>query len=163
MASVTVERRVDAPVPRVWDVATDIERSPEVLAGVDRVQVLDEGSGRDGRLGVGTRWQETRTLRGRQATEEMWVTEVEPLKSYTVEAESHGNEYVSTFTFTDAGVGAGGRGPSTMVRYTFDARPTGRMGRLMAPLTLRLVRKSLATSMAKDLDDLARAAEAPRT
>lgn len=162
MASVTVERRVDAPVPRVWDVATDIEHSPEVLAGVDRVQVLDEGSGRDGRLGVGTRWQETRTLRGRQATEEMWVTEVEPLRSYTVEAESHGHEYLSTFTFTDAGVGSGGTGSSTMVRLTFDARPTTRLGRVMSPLTMRMVRKTIAAALAKDLDDLARAAEAPR-
>lgn len=163
MAAVTVERRVDAPLPRVWDVATDIERSPEFLTGVDRVEVLEAGSGRDGRLGVGTRWQETRTLRGRQATEEMWVTAVEPLRSYTVEAESHGNAYLSTFTFTDAGAGPDGSGPATMVRLTFDARATTRLGRWMAPATMRLARRTIASALATDLEDLARAAEAPRT
>lgn len=163
MAAVTVERRVDAPLPRVWDVATDIERSPEVLDGVHRVEVLEAGTGRDGRLGVGTRWQETRVLRGRLATEEMWVTGVEPLTSYTVEAESHGNQYVSTFSFSDAGVGSTGSGSATMVRLSFDARPTSRVGRWMAPMTMRLVRKTIAAALAKDLEDLARAAEAPRS
>jgi carbon monoxide dehydrogenase subunit G len=160
MAAVTVERRVDAPIPRVWDVATDIEGSPAVLSGVDTVTVLDTGSGRDGRLGVGTRWQETRTLRGRAATEEMWVTEVQPLRSYTVEAESHGHHYVSTFRFDDAGRTE--RGPATLVTLGFDARPLGRVGRWLAPLTLRLVRRTVASALAKDLEDLARAAETPR-
>ncbi|MGH3356323.1 MAG: SRPBCC family protein [Nocardioidaceae bacterium] len=98
MTSVTARRAVDAPTDRVWALATDVPRWPETISGISRIEMLSEGE-----FGPGTRWRETRTMFGREATEEMWVSTVDPGRSYTVEADSHGAHYVSTFTFDAVG------------------------------------------------------------
>ena len=78
MQKIGIARHVDAPVQRVWDLATDLERAPTTLSGVTRVEVLT-----DGPFAVGTRWRETRTMFGREASEVLEVTAVEdePMKA----------------------------------------------------------------------------------
>lgn len=146
--SVTVSRTVAAPVETVWAVATDLTAAPETLSGVTRVEVLEGEI-----FGVGTRWRETRTLMGREATEEMVVTAAVAPSSYTVEADNHGVHYVSTFAFAPLGANR------TEVTMTFAGTPTAPQNplvKLMGRFGLRMVRKTLE----HDLADLARAAEA---
>ncbi|GAB2672206.1 SRPBCC family protein [Thalassiella azotivora] len=149
MSAVTVVRTTTAPVERVWDLATDIEGSPRVLSGVDAVELVGERSA----FGVGTRWRETRTMLGRPATEEMWVTAVTPHESYTVESEAHGAHYVSTFTVTPVVEGG------TEVALTFDGRPTTTVAKVLGAVTGPLARRSVAKALQGDLEDLCRAAE----
>ncbi|MDV8008132.1 hypothetical protein [Rhodococcus sp. IEGM 1318] len=47
---------------------------------------------------VGTKWRETRKMMGKEATEDMWVTEVEAPSRTVVKANSHGMNYTSGFT-----------------------------------------------------------------
>lgn len=146
--SVTVSRTVAAPVETVWAVATDLTAAPETLTGVTRVEVLEGEI-----FGVGTRWRETRTMMGREATEEMVVTAATAPSSYTVEADNHGVHYVSTFAFAPLGA------DRTEVTMTFAGTPTAPQNplvKLMGRFGLRMVRKTLE----QDLADLARAAEA---
>jgi len=117
MRSTTVTRTVDAPVESVWSLATDLERWAAVISGIERIEVL-EGDG----FAEGTRWRETRRMMGREATEEMWVTEVRPGRSYTTEADGPGVRYVTTLTFEPDGP------DRSTVGFTFGARPTGRRG-----------------------------------
>lgn len=145
--SVTVTRVIAAPIETVWDIATDLRRMPEHMSAITELEILEAGE----TFGVGTRWRETRTMMRREATEEMEVTAVEPLRSYVVEADNSGVHYVSTFTFQPAGSG------STDVAMTFTGEPTAPQNvfmRLVGRLGLRVVRKSLE----RDLDDLATAA-----
>jgi carbon monoxide dehydrogenase subunit G len=148
MNTVTTRKTIQAPADRVWALATDIARWEQTISGIDRVEVLGNGE-----FGQGTRWRETRTMFGREATEEMWVTAVEPGRSYTVEAESHGAHYVSTFTFTATTPG------QTEVVLTFDAQPQSTLARVLAKVTGPLASRSVAKALHKDLDDLAAAAE----
>jgi carbon monoxide dehydrogenase subunit G len=148
MSGVTTRRTVQAPVERVWEVATDIPGSERTLSGIDRVEMLSEGA-----FGPGTRWRETRTMFGRSATEEMWVTAADPQRSYTVEAESHGAHYVSMFTFTAVSP------DRTEVVLSFDARPLGLVTKVLAKVTAPLASRSVTKALQKDLDDLAAAAE----
>ncbi|TKJ22377.1 SRPBCC family protein [Blastococcus sp. CCUG 61487] len=148
MQDVEVRRHVAAPVQQVWGVATDLAGSPQVISGIDAVEVLTPGP-----FGVGTRWRETRTMMGRSATEEMTVTAVAPPRSYTVEASSAGAHYVSTFTFAPSGSGG------TDVTMTFGGRPTSTVGRVLAAITGPLVRRSVTKALEKDLADIAAAAE----
>ena len=71
---VEVSREVAAPAERVWGIIIDLAGSPSVISAIDEVEVL---AGPDP-LGVGTRWRETRTMMGKSAAEEMWVTAVDP-------------------------------------------------------------------------------------
>jgi uncharacterized membrane protein len=148
MSAVTTHRTIQAPVERVWALATDIPASPQTLTGVDRVEMLSAGD-----FATGTRWRETRTMFGREATEEMWVTEVDPHRSYTVEAESHGAHYVSTFTFTALSA------DRTEVALHFDAQPQGRVATVLAKVAAPIASRSVSKALTKDLDDLAAAAE----
>ncbi|MCX5226625.1 SRPBCC family protein [Streptomyces sp. NPDC006553] len=147
--TVVVERRVDASPGRVWESITDLPDMPRVLSGVERVEVLTEGG-----FAVGTRWRETRRMLGKEATEEMLVTECEPPDRYVTVADSHGMHYVSEITLTPDGTGA------TTLRMTFSARPSrgrrqGFLGRLMA----RFGAKAVARALTKDLSEIANAVE----
>ncbi|MCF6506194.1 SRPBCC family protein [Blastococcus sp. MG754426] len=148
MQDVVVRRHVAAPVQQVWQVATDLTGSPQVLRGVDAVEVLTPGP-----FDVGTRWRETRTMMGRSATEEMTVTAVEPQRSYRVEAAGRGAHYVSTLAFAPSADGG------TDVTMTFGGRPTSTVARVLGAVTAPLGRRAVAKALQQDLDDIAAAAE----
>ena len=120
MPSVEVQATIAAPPERVFEAATDLASLPETMSGIDSVEALS-----DGPFGAGTRWRETRTLYGRQATEEMWVTGFDPPRSYVVEAESHGARYRTEITFVPEGDG-------TRVTFVFGARPVSFVARLFS-------------------------------
>jgi hypothetical protein len=128
---------------------TDLKGLERVLSGVDKVEVLTEGT-----FGVGTRWRETRTMFGKQATEEMTVTEAVAPDRYVTVADSHGMHYVSEIALRPAGQGA------TIVRMTFSGGPAegSRMG-FVAKLMSRLGAKAVSRALAKDLDDVAASVE----
>ncbi|MEM9347409.1 MAG: SRPBCC family protein [Planctomycetota bacterium] len=142
-----VKRQISAPIERVYDVFTDLPHAAERVSGIESVEVLT-----DQPFGVGTRWEETRIMMGKRATETMWITAVEPNRSYTTEAESGGAHYKSTFTFepNDAG---------TRVVMSFEGRPMTWWSKMLSPLGL-LMKGSIRKMLHQDLDDLAAVCEA---
>ena len=73
---------IAAPVRRVWDILTDVERWPERIPTVDGVERLDAGP-----LAVGSRTR----LRQPRLPEEVWtVTELVDGSSFTWESRSAG-------------------------------------------------------------------------
>ena len=72
--NIEVSQRIEAPAEQVWAVITDLANSPQVISGIDAVEIL----GGPPEFGVGTRWRETRTMLGKTATEEMEVSAVDP-------------------------------------------------------------------------------------
>lgn len=144
-----LEREVAAPADVVWGLLTDLDRSPEVMSGIDRVERLDDGEGFD----VGTRWRETRTMFGRTATEEMQVTAVEPGRAYTVEADSAGTHYQSVLTVEPTGPAA------CRLSMSFDAQPAGAAAKVLAATLGKLFERATRKALQADLDDIAAAAE----
>ncbi|MFF3765007.1 SRPBCC family protein [Streptomyces sp. NPDC001922] len=147
---VVVERRIAAPVDRVWDALTDLESAPRILSGVERVEVLTPGP-----FAEGTRWRETRRMLGREATEEMYVTACEKPESFVVEADSRGAHYTSAFELSREGADA------TTVRMTFTARPPGGFAGVLTKLFGGLGAKSVSQSIEKDLAEVAASVERP--
>ena len=149
MNSFTAQREIEAPVEQVWAVLTDLDGAVENLSGVTRVERLD-GAGYE----VGTRWRETRKVLGKEATEEMTVTEVEPGRRTVITAESGGIAYRTEFTLAPTATGTqltmtfAGTSNATGVRAIIE--------KLMAPLGTAVTRKM----MTADLADIARAAQA---
>ncbi|HLT29045.1 MAG TPA: SRPBCC family protein, partial [Myxococcaceae bacterium] len=116
---------------------------PETMSGISRVEVLSGGDA----FGTGTRWKETRVMFGKEASEVMEVTAVDPYRSYKVEAESNGMHYVSTFTFEAL------EPQKTRVEMTFAGRALKKQNflvRLLGRFAAGMVRKTLE----KDLEDL---------
>lgn len=146
----TVTRETTASPEVVWAVVTDIEGGAGVLSGVTGIERLDDGEG----FAPGLRWRETREMFGKEVSEELEITAVDPGRSYTVEADSGGTHYRSVVLVTPSATGS-------TIAMTFAAeqqrgRIAGFLSRTVGRLSLRPVRKALQ----QDLDDIAAAAEA---
>ena len=83
---IEASRVVNAPPEAVWAIVTDLAETANVIEAIESIEVLQ---GPDP-LAVGTRWRESRTMFGKTASEEMEVTELDPGRSYTVEAGGRG-------------------------------------------------------------------------
>ena len=145
-----ITRTIAAPPETVWAVITDIPNSPQVISGIDSVDMLGGPEG----FGVGTRWRETRTMFGKEATEEMEVSAAAPGASYSVVAASHGMRYESTFTLQPTSADA-----CTLI-MVFEGEPTSAVSRAMAATIGRLFVGQTRKALAKDLEDIAAASEA---
>ena len=148
MSRVTVEQHVNATPQQVWDVVSDLDSWASVVSGIKTVQRLDDSP----EFGVGTSWRETRVMFGREATEDMTVSKVDPGRSYTVEAESHGSRYTSVVTLAPSDGG-------TDLTMTFSATPTSSLSAMLSKTIGKLFEGSTRKALAKDLEDIATAAE----
>jgi uncharacterized protein YndB with AHSA1/START domain len=140
---VTVTVMIEAPRDRVFAAATDLQRWPETMSQIKQLEVLTEGE-----VGTGTRFRETRVMYGREATEEMEITAFEPPSRYTVEANSHGVRYISTFHFVDHPSGG------TQVTMTFDGQPQTLSAKLLGGLMKPMIKKAILRSVTQDLEEL---------
>ena len=149
MSNLDVSREVSVPANAVWTIMTDLENAADTISAIQSIEILSEPQAFD----VGTRWRETRTMFGRQATEEMWVTNVDPGTSYVVEAESNGARYTTIMKV----VGTGEH--SSRISMNFGAEPTGTMAKVMGATVGKLFENATRKALAQDLDDIAAAAE----
>jgi len=152
MMELSTSRDVSAPADAVWSVLTDLEGAADRISGILEIEILEGG----GDFGIGTKWRETRKMFGREATEVMEVTELEPGKSYTTEANSHGAHYRSKMSVEP--VGAGSR-----VTMTFAGEPHGTIAKVMAATVGKLFEGATRKAIQQDLADIAAAAEASST
>lgn len=148
MHEVVVSVDSKAEPSKVWEVMTDLDRSPDTIRGIVAVERLDGDAGFE----VGTRWRETRAIFGREATEEMEVVSINPGRSYTVLAASRGNNYTTVMTVEPAPTGS-------RVAMSFQAEPTGTVSKLLAATMGRLMIGATKKMIARDVEDIAAAAE----
>lgn len=147
--TVSVQREILAEPLAVWNTVTDIDRAPKVLTAVEKTERL-AGDGFE----VGTRWQETRRVMGRLATEEMWVTEaVAPVRA-VIASESEGTTYTTAIDFKPSSLG-------TMLVFTFEAS-TANAGvgqKLLFALIGKAGVKAAKSAFERDLADIVEAVE----
>ena len=144
-----MSREVSVSPVVLWELVTDLDRAPNVISAVTAVERLDGRTGFE----VGTRWQETRMMFGREATEVLEVTEIDPGKSYTVEAESLGARYRSVISVAATPGGS-------MITMTFGAEPSGAVSKVLAGTIGKLFEGGTRKALVRDLDDIAVVAEA---
>lgn len=143
---IIVETLVDAPPDAVFAVASDVTNWPQFISSIQSVALLTPSP-----VAVGTRFRETRVMFGRQATEEMTVSELEPPHRFLLTAFNHGTAYRAEHLFEPHATG-------TRMTLTFEGRPSTLPARLFAPLGwlfLGTVRRQLEA----DLADLKRETE----
>ncbi len=148
--AIELKREINATPTAVWTVLADIDSAAQTLSGVDSIERLSPAG-----YEVGTRWRETRTMFGKAATEEMYVTAVEADQRTVIEADSSGVHYTTVFTLQP-------RGDGTLLTMSFTGEQVGARGiqKLMWKLFGKLGLKAASKVMRQDLDDIARAAEA---
>jgi carbon monoxide dehydrogenase subunit G len=149
MSELSVSREVSVSPEALWELITDLDRSPNVISAVTAVERLDDGTS----FGVGTKWKETRLIFGKEANEVLEVTAVDPGRSYTVEAESLGAQYRSVISIDPA------PGGSSVITISFGAESTGTVSKVLAGTIGKLFEGGTRKALVKDLDDIAVVAE----
>jgi carbon monoxide dehydrogenase subunit G len=150
MPAVSVNCHIDAPVERVFALASDFPNLAETVEGITKIEMLT-----DGPMGIGTRYRETRIMFKRECTEEMEITEFRPNEGYVLIADSHGCIYRSEFTFLPEDGG-------TKITMAFDAQAHGFLAKLMLPLS-KLMMGTMVKCVQRDLDCLKARAEREAT
>lgn len=144
-----VSTTMHAPPERVFEVMCDFEHAADRISAITKVEMHTDGPTR-----VGTRFTETRIMFGKEATETMEVTALEPGRGYTLEASSHGCKYVSHLRCEPAGEG-------TKVEFEMHATPLSFGAKVMCILMAPVMKGSVCKAMAKDFEDLRAVVEAP--
>ena len=143
MATVSVSNEIAAPLDRVFQTFTDLERGPAHVSGIKKLEMITPGS-----VHVGTRWLETREVVGRLDTAEMEITAFELNRMYTITHHKAGVRINTTFWFESLRDG-------TKVTVEFDLDPAGLPPGLLAPLGWAIAGK-VEKVLNHDLADLKR-------
>ncbi|MEV6278107.1 SRPBCC family protein [Nocardia sp. NPDC051832] len=147
---IQLNQHIKATPAAVWAVLTDLDSAATTLTGVLSLErVSGEG------YAVGTRWRETRKMMGKEATEEMWVAEVEPERRTVVKANSRGADYTTCFTLTPSGDGT-----DLSMIFGAESDTSSVLAKLLMKVFSGIATKATEKMMAQDLRDIAAAAEA---
>ena len=133
-----VNRTIAAPVERVFETVASIERFREAIPHITKVEFLTES-----RTGVGTRFRETRVVRGREATTELEVTEYVPNERVRLVSDAGGTVWDTVFTTRSNAAG-------TELTMTMDGRPHTLLARIVNPIMGRMIGKAVES----DMDDV---------
>jgi hypothetical protein len=139
---IEAQTTVNSTLDKVFNVFTDLERAEERIDGINKIEILNPPA----IMQVGTKWRETRVMFGKEATEDMWVSQLNKNKNYVVEAESHGTHYRSEYTFKEVDDGI-------LVNMTFEGIPLSVMSKLMSFMFIFFA-KSTKKLLEKDMNDL---------
>lgn len=115
---------INAPREHVFGHMTDVAAWPDIIPGVNRVDVLTPGP-----IAVGSRFIETRTMFGKQAHEEMTVSVLDPPSLFIVTAHNHGTAYKVDHILEDVD-------GQTRLTIAFEGRPESVFAWIFYPLGL---------------------------
>jgi carbon monoxide dehydrogenase subunit G len=135
---ITVTEQVHAPPGATFAVFTDFANCAGRIPGILKIEVLTPGP-----VKRGTKFQETRKMFGKQATETMEVTAYEPPRRYVLSAVSGGVAFDSEFRFLSEKGG-------TQVDFTMTTKAQTLFAKLMAPIGW-LMRRSLLKCLKRDV------------
>ena len=134
--------RSSASPDRVWALASDFANAAGRIQAITRVEILTPGP-----VGSGTRFRE---WRGRQMVD-MEIAAWSPPRSYSLRGYAMGTEFTSEIRCVPDGAG-------TRLEMEVHVRPRTFAAKLLSPL-ISLTSKLMVKSCAKDLRDIATAAE----
>ena len=136
MSRTELQRTIAAPQDKVFAAVAEVEQFSRAVEGIERVEFVT-----DTRTGLGTRFRETRLMRGREATVELEITEFASPERVRFLSEAGGVRWDSVFTVSAA------RGGNTRLTLVMEATPLTLPARLMVPLMKGMVRKAIAADM----------------
>lgn len=147
MSTIVIEKHINAPVERVYAVMTDLERWPETISAITKIEKLTEGP-----LQNGTRFKESRVMFGKEHAETMTFEDVRPGRGYTLTAQSCGVRYASVHSLTPE------KG-TTRLRLELSCTPVSLGAKIISPIMGVMMKGTMKKMIAKDFDDVARACE----
>jgi hypothetical protein len=145
---VEVQVTINGSKAAVWAAITDIEKAAETVSGIEKIEVLEKpASGL-----VGLKWRETRTLFGKPATADKWITDAAENEFYKTRAEDNGFVFLSTKRISESSGGV-------TLTETHVSQPQRFAAKLMS-IPMGLLFKGVAKkAVLQDLNDIKTAVE----
>ncbi len=98
MKPIRTTRTINAPLEKVFSTLADIRQFSQAIPHITDVQILSAQQ-----QGLGTRFRETRIMKGKEFQTELVVTEYVENERIRLVANAHGTIWDSTFTVQPAG------------------------------------------------------------
>ena len=137
MTRTSITRTISAPLAAVFDTIADPVNYTKAVPQITKVEFLT-----DQKAGVGTRFRETREMRGREAATELEVTEYVRNERVRLVSKAGGTVWDSVFT-----VMAAEDDRATRLDLVMEARPYRLLARVFVPLMKGVVAKAVAGDM----------------
>lgn len=134
---------IDAPPESVFDVVSDFEHSPDRIEWFERVEMLTDGPTR-----VGSRWRETRVMKGKRSSEDWELTAYEPPSHFSAYCDSQGYDVNYTMRVEPEGSGSKLSLEMTTSPRTFVGKLMTPLEWLMAGMMRKIVLKDLESTKA---------------
>ena len=146
MKTISTSRRIEAPVERVFATVADIANYAKAVDTITAVEFIGEK-----RRGVGTRFRETRLMKGRPQTTELEVTEFAENDHVRMVSDAGGTIWDTVFQVrADKG--------ATELSMRMEARPYRLLARIFNPL----IRGMVVRAVESDMDAVRRHCEASK-
>ena len=136
MNPIIVIKNIKAPVELVFKTIASINEFSEAIPDIIKVEFLSET-----KSGVGTRFHETRLMKGKEATTELEVTEYVENESIRIIADTHGTVWDTLFTVKT-------ENNQTILTMNMEAKTD----KLFAKILNSLIRGMIAKAVEKDMD-----------
>ncbi len=149
---VSTSIEIAKPKVIVWTAITDIENSAKMISSIISIELLQKP---DNGL-VGLKWQETRKMFGKEASETMWITEAQENAFYATRAESHGSVYVSRLSLQDSGSGC-------ILTMAFSGEAQSLVAKILSLVMGFFIRGSVEKAIQQDLADIKKYLEKDQT
>jgi hypothetical protein len=141
---VSVEVEIAKTKEQVWQAITDIDHCMGMISGILAVEILHRPeSGL-----VGLKWQETRMMFGKEASEIMWITDAVENQFYCTRAESHGSIYLTRMAVRDNGDG------QSMLTMSFNGQGQSIMVKVLSALMSPFMKASMKKMLLDDLNQI---------
>lgn len=129
MADIQDSLIINKPLEEVFSYTANMENAPKIMENVVEIEKLTDGSTQ-----VGSRFKETREIRGRKASSIIEFVEYTPNKSYAVQSETNGLKVVYHYDFQAVAEG-------TKVAFKGDIFTTGLVMKLTKPIIRKILKK----------------------
>ena len=127
----------------VWKAITDIENSGRMITSILKINILNKPSSGI----IGLKWEETREMFGKEASETMWITDSQTNEYYSTRAQSHGSVYITKLSLAAIDNG-------TLLTMAFSGIPQSFIAKFLSFLMAPLIRNSIKKALIKDLADI---------
>lgn len=135
MTRMNVSRTINAPIDLVFKTISNISNFSKAVPHIVNVEFLS-----DVKSGVGTRFRETRVMKGKKATTELEVTEFVENDRVRIVSDTNGTIWDTIFTVKPAE-------GHTELNMTMDAKPYKFLPKLMNPMFKGMIVKALEDDM----------------
>ena len=135
MSRIVAARRIDAPIGEVFHAVADIDNFALALPQIVNVEFLTPQ-----KSGVGTRFIETRLMRGKEVRTQLEVTEYVQAERVRLVSDQGGTVWDTVFTVAEAG-------PQTELTMVMEARAHTWTARIVNPFISPYISRAVQADM----------------